>query len=214
MRTKFLLLTTLCLFTFLSCNNDDDSNQNQDTEDFAITNENNLYVGDLYRLYLDSEIDVTNNLISSLQMQIALDPNNVTLINQLSEAVNQLEALESQETIQINIETTLLGVPRVPRVPPVPPQPCTAGACIPSLLDYLTISNDIETISIIFRNMQTEEEITSLEINQFTPLPEYNNIISTANLNFDGFSGEFFVDVESTNINNQQINFTVSGYIY
>ncbi|WP_290470129.1 hypothetical protein [Lacinutrix sp. MedPE-SW] len=214
MRTKFLILAVICVFTF-SCKNDDDQdNQDQNAEDFAITNENNYYEGDLYRLYLDAQIEITNNEIISLEEQLEQDPNNVELQNMLDAANTELDELENAESNQIAIEATLLGVPRVPRIPPVPPMPCTAGACIPNILNYFTISSEILNITIVFRDMQTEEEIVTLQTNEFTSLNDFDNIISVSTIDFNGFTGDFIADIQRTDANNQVTNYSVSGYIY
>lgn len=214
MRTKFLLLAVLCVFTF-SCKDDDDQvNQDQNAEDFAITNENNYYEGDLYRLYLDAQIEVTHNEIISLEEQLEQDPNNVELQNMLNIANTELDELENAESNQVAIEDALIGVPRIPRIPPVPPMPCTSGACIPNLLDYITLSNDILNVTIVFRDIQTEEEIVTLQTNEFTSLNNFDNIISVSTVDFNGFTGDFIADIQRTNTNNQVINYSVSGYIY
>lgn len=214
MRTKFLLLAVLCVFTF-SCKDDDDQvNQDQNAEDFAITNENNYYEGDLYRLYLDAQIEVTHNEIISLEEQLEQDPNNVELQNMLNIANTELDELENAESNQVAIEDALIGVPRIPRIPPVPPMPCTSGACIPNLLDYITFSNDILNVTIVFRDIQTEEEIVTLQTNEFTSLNNFDNIISVSTVDFNGFTGDFIADIQRTNTNNQVINYSVSGYIY
>ncbi|WP_158306394.1 hypothetical protein [Lacinutrix sp. 5H-3-7-4] len=214
MRTKFLLLAVLCVFTF-SCKDDDDQvNQDQNAEDFAITNENNYYEGDLYRLYLDAQIEITHIEIISLEEQLEQDPNNVELQNMLNTANTELDELENAESNQVAIEDALIGVPRIPRIPPVPPMPCTSGACIPNLLDYITFSNDILNVTIVFRDIQTEEEIVTLQTNEFTSLNNFDNIISVSTVDFNGFTGDFIADIQRTNTNNQVINYSVSGYIY
>lgn len=214
MRTKFLLLAVLCVFTF-SCKDDDDQvNQDQNAEDFAITNENNYYEGDLYRLYLDAQIEITHIEIISLEEQLEQDPNNVELQNMLNIANTELDELENAESNQVAIEDALIGVPRIPRIPPVPPMPCTSGACIPNLLDYITFSNDILNVTIVFRDIQTEEEIVTLQTNEFTSLNNFDNIISVSTVDFNGFTGDFIADIQRTNTNNQVINYSVSGYIY
>lgn len=198
MKTK-LLLTLLIGTTLVSCNHffdhSDDDNPNPDIN---LTATNNLYEGDLYKLYLVAEIESTQTEFDSLQAVIDNNQGTQETIQLRDAAAAELVNLNTMSIIQDAAEASAQVVPRVPVPRPVPPLPCTSGACIPNVLEHITITPDIRSLFIEFKNPQTLEVIASATIDQFSPLPQYNNLVSAVPINFNGYTGSVLITVERT----------------
>jgi len=209
MKFKFLCITLLCLSMF-SCN--EDNTLVVEEELVELTSSNNLYIGDLYSIYLEREIDATNSLVLSLKGQIKGNLTNDFLTLQLEEASAKLETLQAQEVAQNNINDQVFRIPSIPRGPGPIPQPCLLGACA-DFPDFITIDHNIQNFSIVFRNAETQEEITSIELNQFKPLSQYNDILLATKIDFNGYVGNFSANIESIDVNGKQMNFSFNGAI-
>ncbi|MCX7550657.1 hypothetical protein [Xanthomarina sp. F2636L] len=208
-----LIVLSMLLLTNLSCD-EDDNNNNNNPDEIKLTVENNFYEGDLYRLYLDNQILFTTAEIDIANEILENDPDNVEWLAELEALQNALGILENKVEEQNQYAAVIINVPRVPRVPPIPPQPCLSGACMPNILKYITISEDILSVNVVVRNSQTEEIITSATIDQFTPLPEYNNLVSATSLDFKEFTGSIYISVQRTNKNNETINYNINGNVF
>lgn len=214
MRAKLILLLVFpILLLSFSCEDDDDNNQ-EEQQEIVLTQENTYYEGDLYRLYLDAEIETTNSLISEVQLDLEQAPNNIELINQLETLNTSLDQLENNVDNQNNAEEAIIGVPRIPRIPPIPPMPCLSGACIPNVFNSIIITQDVQSVVIAIQNQQTQEVIAVAAINEFTPLPEWNNLLSATTIDIQGFTGAITINVARTNVNGQVTKYSVSGNTY
>ncbi len=212
MKTKTLALFIL-LFTnlsFFSCNDDD-------TSQTKLTNENNLYEGDLYSWYLDDEIIKTQTNINTLQDIIENKQGTQETQMQLDEAIAYLETLNLSADTQEKTAITINRVPRRPR--PIPPTPCISGTCypIPALdLIHLTITSDIENISVIIRDAQTQTIVTSVSTNenQFAQIDEFNSLVSAAKLNLNGYVGLANIEVTRISNNNASTSYNMMVNFY
>ncbi|MFD2551757.1 hypothetical protein ACFSQP_08015 [Bizionia sediminis] len=205
-----LLPMALFLFTIVSC----ETGKKTESSKIVLTTENNVYEGDLYQLYLEDKILFTKAQLDITSDFLETEPNNEKLLAELETLKSDLNALKKNIEIQ-NQQDALIGkLPRVPRVPPVPPQPCLAGACIPTAVSFITISNDIQRIVVKITDLETKEIIASASISKPSPLPQYENLVTATAIDLKEFTGAVIIDIQRTNTDNETISYSLNGNIY
>lgn len=200
----------LFLFTIVSC----ETGKKTDSSEIVLTTENNVYEGDLYQLYLEDKILFTTAQLDITSDLLETEPDNEKLLAELETLDSALNSLKTTIEIQNQQEAFLGKLPRVPRVPPVPPQPCLAGACIPTAVSFITISNDILRIVVNMTDLETKEIIASATISQPSPLLQYENLVTATTLDLKEFTGAVIIDIQRTNTNNETISYSLNGNIY
>ncbi|TYB79396.1 hypothetical protein [Bizionia myxarmorum] len=216
-KTIFTLLPMLLLiFMVVSCEDDEDlTGDNNDK--IVLTTENNLYEGDLYVIYLEEEIDDTQNTILMLQQMIENGEGTAEIELQLSESEAQLQILNDNLAYQIGIEVEYLLPPRKPRRPPnppPPPSPCIGCVPLEGNFSYLTITPDITNITIRFLDYNTEAELEVVNFNVFNPSEDYNGVVSIQPASLNNFKGQVIIIVERQDVNDVKTSYSLNARFY
>ncbi|WP_417212380.1 hypothetical protein [Bizionia sp.] len=217
MRKKFFVLASfiLVLVTVFSC--DDDNLNNGNDNQIVLTNENNLYEGDLYILYLEEEIISTENTIFMLQDLIDNNQGTPEIELQLEEAEQQLGTLNTNLAIQMGIEAEYVLPPRVPRRPPNPPNPpspCIGCVPLAGSFSFITITPDIVNLNIRILDFNTEEEVETVVFNSFNPAENYNGVVSIQPASLNNFTGQVILIIEREDINGATTSYSLNANFY
>ncbi|UPS90384.1 hypothetical protein [Bizionia sp. M204] len=218
MRKKFFVLASfiLVLVTVFSCDDDDNLNNGNDNQ-IVLTNENNLYEGDLYILYLEEEIISTENTIFMLQDLIDNNQGTPEIELQLEEAEQQLGTLNTNLAIQMGIEAEYVLPPRVPRRPPNPPNPpspCIGCVPLAGSFSFITITPDIVNLNIRILDFNTEEEVETVVFNSFNPAENYNGVVSIQPASLNNFTGQVILIIEREDINGATTSYSLNANFY
>ncbi|WP_417201191.1 hypothetical protein [Bizionia sp.] len=218
MRKNFFVLASfiLVLVTVFSCDDDDNLNNGNDNQ-IVLTNENNLYEGDLYILYLEEEIISTENTIFMLQDLIDNNQGTPEIELQLEEAQQQLGTLNTNLAIQMGIEAEYVLPPRVPRRPPNPPNPpspCIGCVPLAGSFSFITITPDIVNLNIRILDFSTEEEVETVVFNSFNPAENYNGVVSIQPASLNNFTGQVILIIEREDINGDTTSYSLNANFY
>lgn len=218
MKKTIVLFSTLLLTLFMvvSCEDDDNLNNGNDNP-IVLTSENNLYEGDLYVLYLEKEITITENSIILLQDIIDNNQGTPEIELQLEEAEQQLGTLNTNLAVQMGIEAQYVLPPRVPRTPinpPNPPSPCEGCFPLPGSFTNITISPDISSLTIRFMDYITEDEIETVTFNAFNPAANYDGVVSIQPSSLNNYTGQAIVIVERWDVNNVMTSYSLNMRFY
>ncbi|WP_417238847.1 hypothetical protein [Bizionia sp.] len=218
MRKNFFVLASfiLVLVTVFSCDDDDNLNNGNDNQ-IVLTNENNLYEGDLYILYLEEEIISTENTIFMLQDLIDNNQGTPEIELQLEEAEQQLGTLNTNLAIQMGIEAEYVLPPRVPRRPPNPPNPpspCIGCVPLAGSFSFITITPDIVNLNIRILDFNTEEEVETVVFNSFNPAENYNGVVSIQPASLNNFTGQVILIIEREDINGATTSYSLNANFY
>jgi len=218
MRKNFFVLASfiLVLVTVFSCDDDDNLNNGNDNQ-IVLTNENNLYEGDLYILYLEEEIISTENTIFMLQDLIDNNQGTPEIELQLEEAEQQLGTLNTNLAIQMGIEAEYVLPPRVPRRPPNPPNPpspCIGCVPLAGSFSFITITPDIVNLNIRILDFNTEEEVETVVFNSFNPAENYNGVVSIQPASLNNFTGQVILIIEREDINGATASYSLNANFY
>lgn len=217
-KTIFTLLPMLLLiFMVVSCEDDEDLT-GDDNNKIVLTTENNMYEGDLYVIYLEEEIDDTQDTILMLQQMIENGEGTSEIDLQLSEAEAQLQILNNNLAYQMGIEAEYLLPPRTPRRPPNPPNPPSPciGTCEPLLgsFTYITITPDITNMTLRVLDYNTEAEIEVVNFNVFNPAEDYNGVVSIQPASLNNFKGQVIIIVERQDVNDVKTSYSLNARFY
>jgi len=218
MRKNFFVLASfiLVLVTVFSCDDDDNLNNGNDNQ-IVLTNENNLYEGDLYILYLEEEIISTENTIFMLQDLIDNNQGTPEIELQLEEAEQQLGTLNTNLAIQMGIDAEYVLPPRVPRRPPNPPNPpspCIGCVPLAGSFSFITITPDIVNLNIRILDFNTEEEVETVVFNSFNPAENYNGVVSIQPASLNNFTGQVILIIEREDINGATTSYSLNANFY
>lgn len=218
MRKNFFVLASfiLVLVTVFSCDDDDNLNNGNDNQ-IVLTNENNLYEGDLYTLYLEREITNTENAIAEFQFYIDNNQGTPEIELQLEEAEQQLGTLNTNLAIQMGIEAEYVLPPRVPRRPPNPPNPpspCIGCVPLAGSFSFITITPDIVNLNIRILDFNTEEEVETVVFNSFNPAENYNGVVSIQPASLNNFTGQVILIIEREDINGATTSYSLNANFY
>ncbi|NER18688.1 hypothetical protein [Spongiivirga citrea] len=153
----------LFLTTLTSCLTD---YQGQIPDETEFTATNYVYEGDLYKYYLEEQIEQNGNNASD----------------------NQLNFWKKELSNIIDLEQ--LGLDLIPPIPPCPrPRDCGYEA-----LEYLLIDSNADRVEVLFHD-QNNKTIGGGAIDEFTPMPEAKGFISLANLKIENYTDVYSIEV-------------------
>lgn len=185
MKTKLLLI--ICMFGLLSsCIKDYNGGSIKDIE---LTEDNYLYEGDLYQIYLEQEIEKLDVDIQILEDIIANNQADQTTLDQLEAA--------KKNKIELNLEIeSVLSLDQVGRkvVPPRPPCP-RPNSCNYSFFEYFLAGKTVKGISIKILD-EGGKVIGGRIIDDLSPLPDTKGLINFSKLNISPYSGAISIEIE------------------
>ena len=161
--TKLILL--LIPFAFFACKDNDNPQEPNENE---ITSTNYTYEGDLYRFYLQGEI---NALESQIETWEQTGPNDPGYDEAQTNILNAQEEISGyNETIE-NTNTSAIIVLPTPPTPPTPPVPCVCFDLFDDLNKIITDNNLLEFSATI--SNENEEIIYSTNQNPPTLIEDF-----------------------------------------
>ncbi len=170
MKTK-LLLGFASIVLFASCIHDFHGGG----EEIEFTEKNYIYEGDLYRIYLETEIEELDVQIQELEDIIANDKGDQKTQEELDKTNNQKNQISEDLRGIISLEQVGLKLP-----PPPPPCPSPRN-CDFSQLEHILVDNRIQEMQISFYD-KNENLIGGGDINELSPLPNVMGQINYSNL--------------------------------
>tara|TARA_R110000868_G_scaffold22076_2_gene90873 strand:+ start:2522 stop:3130 length:609 start_codon:yes stop_codon:yes gene_type:complete len=154
-----------------------------------LTQDNYLYEGDLYRVYLDQTIAKLDFTIAALNDIIANNQADQTTLDDLKAAEQAKENLDSEKAKIISLEQVGL---RIPRPRPPCPQPVS---CDYSLFEYLLAPNTVEKLQILILN-ENGKTIGGGTIDDLSPLSGTGGMIQFSKLKIDSYTDPISISVQ------------------
>ncbi|MCW5516894.1 hypothetical protein [Muriicola sp. Z0-33] len=191
MRSTFFLLLS---FSILCC---------CENPEIKITDNNYVYEGEIYQLYLSSELLAVDTTIQELEAIINNNQGNEETQAALEEAIENKEA--------INVK--LAGIPDIVALGIVPPRPpCPDGdLCLPSGFQYLIsdLSNNITTFTVLDDQQNPLNDITSASANG---LPGSEEEFEYQTFDLGQYSGPISIQLTKTDAQNNTINYSIQAF--
>lgn len=167
-----------------------------------LTQDNYLYEGDLYRIYLDQEIAKLDVTIAALNDIIANNQADQTTLNDLKAAEEAKENFVSEIATIISLEQVGL---RIPRPRPPCPQPLS---CDYSLFEYLLAPNTVEKMEILILN-ENGKTIGGGIINDLSTLSGTGGLIQFSKLKVDSYKDPITISVKVFGVNGNDRSYIV-----
>lgn len=157
-------------------------------EDIVLTEDNYLYEGDLYTIYLNSEIAPIETRISKLKDLI--DNNKATEADKLEYEAKQgsLNQLNTELNNINDLGQVLIGKPK-PRPPCPQPRNCDF-----TLFEYIVVPSTVKEISLKILN-DKDEQIGGGTLNDFKMLDDTQGLLSISNLSIPAYKGPIKIEV-------------------
>ena len=201
---KFIIPLFSFIFIFISCKSDDD---NTSPNELNITEENTLFEGHWYSIYLDNEVDEVEVEIDSLQAIID-DQGTQTEQSTLDayDSANTRRAelkleLAAQNNINTDLSISNLAIGKV--FPPLPP--CL---CAPVGTDYYIVNDAVKKLKITF--IDANEELIG-SFNSLSPIPDSAGGLQYSSVNLFGYVGLMTMQVEKEDSNGQTISYEINN---
>lgn len=189
MKTKLFFIASF-LFIFSSCIKD---YHGGGPEKIEFTEKNYVYEGELYRIYLNGEIEVLDKEIKVLENILANNQGNEKTEQELALAKNQREVLKGNLSTIIPSEQVAIRLP-----PPPPPCPIPSN-CDFSGLEYILTPIQTEKIRVLFLD-DKDNIIGGGTFDELSPLPEAEGQISFSRLMIGEYDSPVIkIRVEATN---------------
>lgn len=154
-----------------------------------LTQDNYLYEGELYRVYLDQEIAKLDVTIAAL--------NDIIANNQADQTtLNDLKAAEEAKENFVSEITTIIDLGQVGRTIPRPRPPCPLPlSCDYSLFEYLLAPNNVEKLEILILN-ENGKTIGGGTIDDLGPLSGTGGMILFSKLKIDSYTDPISISVK------------------
>jgi hypothetical protein len=185
MKFKTILLSIMALATFSACVMDYYGGGPMEIE---LTENNYLYEGDLYDIYLNTEI--ANVETRLLELEDILNSNQATENDKKEYEEKQalLDDLFSELNNILDLDQVLLGVPR-PRPPCPEPKNCDY-----SLFEYVVVSSTVKEVSIKILNADNEQ-VGGGQIDDLMILDDTQGLLAVSNLSISHYEGPIKIEV-------------------
>lgn len=206
MKTKLFLITTFILLLTSSCTKDY-TGTIKNSADEILTETNFSYEGDMFKFYLELEIENLNEVISKLKTISPNDANYNQAQKEILEAETQKATYNEQVAGIIEIDEVGLKIG-----PVIPRPPCNCFGLRNSLEYLLRLKKDnIKKISVF----DTYGKLLTTTIPEFTPFPEYNNQLLYATYkDLQNIKGEVVIQISKIDNYGHLIDYSFSGYIF
>lgn len=179
MKTKPILIIAFAALLMTSCIKDHIGHGGLDIN---FTEKNYVYEGDLYRIYLDDEIEILDIKIQELEDIIYNNQGDQNTQNDLEAATEQRNMLNDELQGVFSLEQVGLRLP-----PPPPPCPRPRN-CDFSGLEYILTDVSVDKIRIIFLD-DNGNTIGGGTIDDLSTLPDSAGQINFSNLMINGQQG-------------------------
>ncbi|MBD0777362.1 hypothetical protein HPE56_06125 [Maribacter sp. ANRC-HE7] len=206
MKTKLLIIVIFLSLLTTSCVKDYTGNAG-DSEDVVLTETNFSYEGDMFKFYLNSEIENLNEDISKLKKISPKDPGYNQAQKDIIEAEIQQDKFKKQIAGIIDLSEVGLKIgPDIPR----PPCNCLG---LRNSLEYMLIleGENIKNISLL----DTNGKVLSSTAPKFTPFPEYNDqLLYTQFIVFQKIKGEVLINISKLDDQGNLLDYSFKGYVF
>tara|TARA_R110000868_G_scaffold87844_2_gene245346 strand:+ start:11608 stop:12216 length:609 start_codon:yes stop_codon:yes gene_type:complete len=199
MKKKPIIIIAFAVLLMASCIKD---YVGQGGDKIEFTQDNYLYEGDLYRVYLDQQITKLDVTITALNDIIANNQADQTTLDDLKAAEQAKENLDSEKAKIISLEQVGL---RIPRPRPPCPQPHT---CDFTAFDYLLTTNTAEKIELLILN-ENGKTIGGGIIDDLGPLSGTGGMIQFSQLKVDSYKDPITLSVKVYEVNGIVRSYTV-----
>ncbi len=191
MKTKPIIIIAFAALLMASCIKDYVGHGGDKIE---LTQDNYLYEGDLYRVYLDQEITKLDVTIEALNAIIANNQADQTTLNDLKAAEEAKENFVSEISTIIDLQQVGITIPR-PRPPCPKPRNCDFTA-----LEYVLAATTVEKLEILILN-EDGKTIGGGTIDDLRPLSGTGGKIQFSKLMVDSYKDPITISVQvfSTN---------------
>lgn len=186
MKTKFTLLV-LSLFLLTSCIHDYYGGDGKE-EEIELTDENYLYEGDLYTIYLNTEIAEVETRILELEDIIGNNQASEEIKKEYEEKELLLDNLFSELNDIIDLDQVLIGRPK-PRPPCPEPKNCDY-----LLFEYVMVPSTVKEVSLKILNTENEQ-IGGGTLNDFDILDDTQGLLALSKLSISPYEGPIKIEV-------------------
>ena len=199
MKTKSIIIIAFAGLLMASCIKDYIGHGGDKIE---LTQDNYLYEGDLYRVYIDQEVAKLNVTIAALNDIIANNQADQTTYEELKNAEQSKENFILEEATIISLEQVGRTIPK-PRPPCPKPRNCDFTA-----LEYVLAPNTAEKLEILILN-ENGKTIGGGTIDELSPLPFTGNIIQYSRLMVDSYKDPITISVQVFDVNGNDRSYIV-----
>ena len=186
MKTKPIIIIAFAALLMASCIKDHIGHGGDKIE---LTQDNYVYEGDLYRVYLDQEVAELDVTIAALNDIIANNQADQTTFEDLKKAEQSKENLISEETTIIDLQQVGRTIPK-PRPPCPKPRNCDFTA-----LEYVLTTNTVEKLEILILN-EEGKTIGGGTIDDLRPLSGTGGLIQFSELMVDSYKDPITISVQ------------------
>ncbi|MEX0288896.1 MAG: hypothetical protein AB3N14_07270 [Flavobacteriaceae bacterium] len=190
--TPLLSLILVCLL--LACNGKDS---------ITLTEDNYVYEGELYHLYLSGELEAVNTTIGELEAIIANNQGDEQTEIALQQALENKASLSNE----------LAGIPDIAGFDIVPPRPpCPNGdLCLPSDFKYLLTDSNINIGSFTILDAQQNPVVMTTNA-ETKPLEGSNGQLQYISFEVEEGTGPVSIEVSRQEDQGDNITYTVSAF--
>jgi hypothetical protein len=191
MKTKPIFIIAFAALLMASCIKDHIGHGGDKIE---LTQDNYLYEGDLYRVYLDQEITKLNVTIAAL--------NDIIANNQADQTTyEELKKVEQMKDDFISEAATIISLEQVGRTIPKPRPPCPKPRnCDFTALEYVLAANTLEKLEILILN-EDGKIIGGGTIDDLRPLSGTGGTIQFSKLMVDSYKDPITISVQVFGVN-------------
>ncbi|WP_291866682.1 hypothetical protein [Maribacter sp.] len=200
MKTK-LFLSICMLFVLTSCINDYHGGSG---EEIKLTEDNYLYEGDLYQIYLDQEIEKLDLEIEVLEDIVANNQANQTTYDELATAKNK--------KVEFNAEIeSIISIEELERRIPSPRPPCPRpSSCDFAIFEYILAGKNVKEIALRILD-EDGKTIGGGTIDELSPLPDTKDLIKFSKLNIAPYTGTISIAIEVIDKTGNNRNYIIGG---
>ena len=199
MKTKPIIIIAFAALLMASCIKDYTGHGGDKIE---LTQDNYLYEGDLYRVYLDQEIAKLDVTIAVLNDIIANNQADQTTYEDLKEAEQAKENFISEEA-------TIISLEQVGRIIPKPLPPCPKPRnCDFTAFEYVLAPNTVEKLEILILN-EDGKTIGGGTIDDLSTLSGTGGLIQFSKLKVDSYKDPITISVQVFDVNGNKSGYKV-----
>ena len=199
MKTKPIIIIAFAALLMASCIKDYIGHGGDKIE---LTQDNYLYEGDLYRVYIDQEVAKLNVTIAALNDIIANNQADQTTYEELKNAEQSKENFILEEATIISLEQVGRTIPK-PRPPCPKPRNCDFTA-----LEYVLAPNTVEKLEILILN-EDGKTVGGGTIDDLSALSGTGGQIQFSELKVDSYKDPISISVQVFDVNGNDRSYIV-----
>ena len=191
MKTKPIIIIAFAALLMASCIKDHIGHGGDKIE---LTQDNYVYEGDLYRVYLDQEVAKLDVTIAALNDIIANNQADQTTFEDLKKAEQDKDNFISEIATIISLDQVGLRIPK-PRPPCPKPRTCDFTS-----LEYVLATNTVEKLEILILN-EDGKTVGGGTIDDLSALSGTGGQIQFSELKVDSYKDPISISVQVFDIN-------------